>query len=920
MILDDILSVVGLDMDDNTLKHLGTPHEGATPHSGRYRYGSGENPYQHSRDFLGDVRRLEAQGFSQVQIAEKMGLSTTRLRTQLKVAKHEERSAQVSKVKQYQAQGLNPTQIAKEMGFKNESSVRALLNDEVNARKSAAFNTADFLKKQIKEKGMIDVGAGVEKELNISRGKLDEALYILELEGYPTYTGSIKQITNNTQKTNLKVLCPPGTEHKDIYNNVTEIKSITDYISHDDGKTFKRFEYPASLDSSRLQIRYAEDGGINKDGVIELRRGVKDISLGESNYAQVRIMVDDTHYLKGMAVYSDNLPDGVDVLFNTNKHKGTPMKDVLKKKTDNPNNPFGALIKEHGGQSYYEGEDGKQHLSVINKTREEGDWLEWRDKLPSQFLGKQNVDLARQQLKIDMDGKKLEFQELSNLTNPVVKKKLLSSFANDCDSAAVHLQAASLPRQKYNVILPLNNIKDTEVYAPQYKHGETVALVRFPHGGTFEIPILKVNNKNQEGKKVITNTAADAIGINKNVADRLSGADFDGDFVAVIPCNSANSRVKITSTNPLKGLVGFDPKIEYGPSKVMVDSKGVTHAYRGDREYKVITDSYKQKQMGIVSNLITDMTIKGASEDELARAVRHSMVVIDAEKHKLDYKASEADNGIADLKRIYQSGGGTSTLLSRAKGQASTPKTKGSPTINDDGSLSYKLADSWINKKGETVQPMMKTTQMATTKDARSLISDYNTPMENVYADYANGMKSLANKARKELINTPRLETNPAAKSKYSEEIKSLNAKLDLAERNAPKEREAQRIARASTQKIVDGMDQEPTKKELQKIRQQELNAARDKTGSNRREVEIKITPSEWEAIQAGAISDHRLSSILNFTNIDVLREYATPRAKNQLSSGQVNRIKTLAASGYTVSEIADALGVSVSTINNYIK
>ena len=48
--------------------------------------------------------------------------------------------------------------------------------------------------------------------------------------------------------------------------------------------------------------------------------------------------------------------------------------------------------------------------------------------------------------------------------------------------------------------------------------------------------------------------------------------------------------------------------------------------------------------MGDVSNLITDMTIKGANNDELARAVRHSMVVIDSEKHNLDVKASARDN------------------------------------------------------------------------------------------------------------------------------------------------------------------------------------------------------------------------------------------------------------------------------------
>lgn len=68
------------------------------------------------------------------------------------------------------------------------------------------------------------------------------------------------------------------------------------------------------------------------------------------------------------------------------------------------------------------------------------------------------------------------------------------------------------------------------MYAPNYKDGETVALIRYPHGGTFEIPILTVNNKQAEGKRVLGNTPADAIGINSKVAGRLSGADFDGDI------------------------------------------------------------------------------------------------------------------------------------------------------------------------------------------------------------------------------------------------------------------------------------------------------------------------------------------------------------------------------------------------------
>lgn len=672
-------------------------HYGVARRSGRYPWGSGENPYQHSGDFLSRVQELKNSGLSETDIAKSMGLTTTQLRTQMSLAKDERRSLQVATAKDLRAKGYSLNDIAKQMGFSNDSSVRSLLNEGSETRMNQAKATADFLKKQIAEKGMIDVGVGVERELGISKEKLNQALYILEMEGYPIYGAGVPQVTNPGKQTNIKVICPPGTEYKDVYN-FENVHSVRDYISYDDGASFKKaFEYPSSMDSKRLQIRYAEDGGVDKDGVIELRRGVQDLSLGDAHYAQVRIMVDGTHYLKGMAVYSDDMPDGVDVIFNTNKKSGTPTKDVLKKIKDDPDNPFGSLIKEHGGQSYYDDPDGKyidsvtgkrQSLSLINKRAEEGDWGEWSKTLPAQFLSKQNKALIDKQLGLAKADKQSEFDEICSLTNPTVKKVLLKSFAEDCDAAAVHLQAAALPRQKYQVILPLTSIKDNEVYAPNYKDGETVALIRYPHGGTFEIPILKVNNKLAEGKSVLGNNPIDAIGINKKNADRLSGADFDGDTVMVIPCNSSNSKVKITSTHELRGLKGFDTKDAYGADDVRQGSDGTTHYYRNGKEYKIMKNT--QTEMGKVSNLITDMTLRGATEDELAKAVRHSMVVIDAEKHKLDYKQSEIDNDIATLKKRYQGSidsegryhEGASTLISRAKSETQVLKRKGSPTIN----------------------------------------------------------------------------------------------------------------------------------------------------------------------------------------------------------------------------------------------
>ncbi len=897
----------------NYLMHYGVPRR-----SGRYPWGSGENPYQHSGDFLSRIDILKKEGKSEKEIADELNLTTTQLRIQVSLAKDERRALDVATAKGLREKGYSLNEIAEKMGYANDSSVRSLLNENSEVRMNQAKSTADFLRKQIDEKGMIDVGVGVERELGVSREKLNQALYILEMEGYPVYGAGVPQATNPGKQTNLKVICPPGTEHKDIYN-YEEIHSVTEYVSHDDGATFDKFVYPKSMDSKRLQIRYAEEGGIDKDGVIEIRRGVEDLSLGDSHYAQVRILVDGNRYLKGMAVYSDNLPDGVDVVFNTNKKQGTPKEDVMKKIKDDPDNPFGSLIKANG-QSYYIDKDGKKQLSLINKRAEEGDWGEWADRLPSQFLSKQPLSLVKKQLGLATADKMEEFEEIVHLTNPAVKRALLSSFADDCDSAAVHLQAAALPRQKYQVIFPITSMKDNEVYAPNYHDGETIALIRYPHGGTFEIPILKVNNRQAEARRVLGANPKDVVGINSKVAERLSGADFDGDTVMVIPCNSARTNVRIKSTPQLDGLKDFDPKMSYG---TIQKEDGYYNA--SGKRIKVMKNT--QNEMGTVSNLITDMTLRGATEDELARAVRHSMVVIDAEKHKLDYKQSEIDNGIASLKKKYQGTTepdgryheGAATLISRAKSETSIIKRRGSPTIDKEtGELHWKQVEDpvYIDRQtGKTKTKTQPSTKMAETKDARTLISDADTPIEREYANYANQMKALANKARLEIVHTKDIPYSPSAKETYKVEVASLNSKLNVSLKNAPRERQAQLRANA----VVAAKKQanpDMTKAEIKKAGQQALVKARTEVGAKRET--IKITDREWEAIQAGAISNNKLQQIVAHTDTDELRQRATPRASTTLSQAKISKIQNMRASGYTNAEIAKAVGVSAATVSKY--
>lgn len=886
-------------------------HYGIKRRSGRYPWGSGKNPFQRSGDLLSRVEELQRQGLSEKQIADDIGLSTTDLRMQLRVAKHERRALEADRARSLREDGLSLNEIAKEMGYENDSSIRSLLNESTAASKNRAKATAETLKKIIEEKGMIDVGVGAEINLGVSQSTLKEALFILETEGYNVYGIGIPQITNPGKQTNTPVLCKSDVSYKDVYDNMGDIQSITDYHSTDSGLTFDKLQYPQSISSDRIQINYGDEGGAAKDGVIELRRGVPDLDLGNSHYAQVRILVDDDYYLKGMAMYADDLPDGVDIRFNTNKTSDKSKLDVMKPIKEDPSNPFGAIIKADGQSWYTDPVTGEKKLSAINKIKEEGDWDKMSKNLSSQFLSKQPIKLVNKQLDLTYADKAAEFDEIMSLTNPTIKKKMLMDFADECDGAVVHMKAAALPRQSTQVILPITSLSDKEVYAPNYRNGEMVALVRYPHAGTFEIPILKVNNKNKNAIDTLGTDINDAIGINPNVAARLSGADFDGDQVIVIP---TGGRVSIKSTPALKELEGFDPKIEYS-------SEGKTGV-------KFMTKDMTQKQMGIVSNLITDMTIKGADTSELARAVKHSMVVIDAEKHKLDYKQSEKDNGIAELKKKYQGytteegdeKGGASTLLSRRNQDVRVPERQGSGRIDPDtGEVTYKESGrTYTDKKtGQTVAATTKAMLLNETPDLHTLSSG--SPVEEAYADYGNKMKALANEARKAYLATGNLKYSPSAATTYKEEVESLNSKLNVASMNAPKERRAQVIANSKV-KAQKQANPDIDNKELKKLKQIAINEARASVGASGKESRIQITDKEWEAIQAGAISDSKLTSILRYADTDELRERATPKSSTQMSEAKINKINAYRNSGYTVAEIADALGVSTSTVSNYLK
>lgn len=909
----DLRSYFGIDFENNVLEHYGTKK-----HSGRYPWGSGDNPYQHSGDFLSRIEELKKKGLSEKELLTtindslpdeyKMGL--TEFRTARQKAAHERKILEYDKIRALKEDGLGWKEIGDKLGM-SESSVRSKYNNAIGEKASQAEKIAATLKEEVDKKGMIDISEGANLVLGVSENKLYEAIYILEAEyGYQRYGVGVRQPTNVRQQTKITVLAKPEFDQKYAYQHQDQIDSLGDYHSNDGGDTFTKLQRPSSLDSSRVAIRYGDEGGLDKDGVMEIRRGVPDLDLGKSHYAQVRILVDGDHYLKGMAVYSDDLPDGVDIMFNTNKPSGTPKMKVLKEAKADPDNPFGAAIKANG-QSTYIGEDGKEHLSPINKLKEEGDWDTMSRNVSSQFLSKQPKKLIENQLKLTVADYKDQYDEIMRYDNPTVKKKMLNDFADTVEGTSMTLKASAFPGQSTKVILPINKIKETEAYCPTYENGTRLALIRYPHAGTFEIPIVTVNNKNLSGKRNL-GAIQDAIGINAKVAERLSGADFDGDTVMAIP---VTDKVNIKSTPALKALEGFDPKVVYAVPE------------GNPNNVRLMKKEEKQREMGVISNLITDMTLRGADEEELARAVKHSMVVIDAEKHKLDYKRSERENGIMELKqkwqvRVEEDGtthyGGASTLLSRRKQTIRVPERRGSIQVDKNtGEYIYKESGRTFTdpKTGKKRKAEDTVSLISETKDARTLSSG--TIQENLYADFSNQLKAMANQARKEAANMKGIQYDTNAAKRYAAEVASLKEKYSNMIANKPKERKAMLIANANIKAKIQelGLDPSIDKKEIKKISSVEMQRARDSVGANGRKSKVTFTDKEWEAVQAGAISDNMLMKFLNSSDSDEIVKRAMPKTAVVMTSVKLSKAKAMLRSGYSYAEIAKACGVPESTV-----
>lgn len=867
-------------------------HYGVLRRSGRYPWGSGGTQNTRNKQFLDYVADLRSKGLTEPQIAQGFGISVAELRAARSIARNQQHNADVIMAQRLKDKGLSNVAIGERMG-KNESTIRSLLAPGAKDKSDILTATADMLKAEVAEKGYIDVGTGTESFINVagrngvSSTRLATAVAMLREEGYAYHTVKFTQIGTGLETT-VKVLAPPGTTQRDVFLNRDKIQFIGRF-SEDGGRTYGKTLDPISIDPKRVNIKYKEDGGDQADGVVFVRPGVKDVSLGGAKYAQVRIKVGPDHYIKGMAVYKDDLPDGVDLQFNTNKSNTGNKLDALKRiDKENPDLPFGTIVRQIGDNM---GTPKGKVTSAMNIVNEEGNWDKWSKTLSSQMLSKQSPALVRSQLDLTYQQREAQYKEINSLTNPVVRKRLLEDFASGTDAASVHLKAAALPQQATHVILPVSKIEPTQVYAPNYPNGTRVVLIRHPHGGPFEIPELVVNNRNAEARKLLGNSR-DAIGIHHSVAERLSGADFDGDTVLVIP----NNQRRVRSDPALADLKGFDPR----------------SSYPGYEGMKKMTNT--QTEMGKISNLITDMSLRQASPGELARAVKHSMVVIDAEKHGLDYKRSYNDNGIKDLKEKYQKGG-ASTLISRAKSRQDVPERKprtvgkGGPVDKETGELRFEPTGRVNFRTGKPITT--RSTKLAETRDAHTLSSG--TPVERIYADHSNRLKALANKARLDALRTPAPKQSPSARQTYAPQVKSLEAKLALAVKNRPLERQAQLIANAVVRAKRDSnpnMDAST----LKKIKFQALTEARNRTGAGKQK--IKIESDEWEAIQANAISSSKLNDILNNADMDTVRDLATPKEAKLMTPSKTGRAKAMLASGYTRSEVAAALGVSISTLD----
>ena len=247
-------------------------HYGKPRRSGRYPWGSGEDP-QRSKDLLSKIDELRGKGMKETEIASELGMNTSELRSAISWAGNERKRVLQESVVSRKERGDSNTKIANDLGM-SESSVRNYLKTKDTIQTKQVNNVADALKKGVSENEFLDIGVGVERQIGVSRAKLKAAVNKLKEEGYTEHDIYVKRLTDPSKYTTVRVL----TKEKDlevVKANSDKIKSLESY-TEDGGTTMKDPPPIKHVSWDRVDIRYKEDGGIDKDGVIELRRGVKD--------------------------------------------------------------------------------------------------------------------------------------------------------------------------------------------------------------------------------------------------------------------------------------------------------------------------------------------------------------------------------------------------------------------------------------------------------------------------------------------------------------------------------------------------------------------------------------------------------------------------------------------------------------------
>lgn len=923
-------------------------HYGIRRKSGRYPWGSGEDEYTRSKDFYKYVDTLKQQLITEgvkpkevdKELAKLIGLQTpddggysiADLRDTRTIAKETIVREQVVQANKLKAKDWSDKAIAENLGIP-VSTVRLRLKTREEDIKASLSKTADILRKNVDEKDIVDVGLGVGLQMGLSNERLRAAASLLRDEGYHTYTIPQPQV-GSKHNTNQLVMVKPGTTFGEARKMADRVHTMGEW-TEDEGKTFFGISKPLSVNVNRIDVKYNSP----EDGTVYVRPGVDDLDMGKNRYAQVRVAVNGTHFIKGMAVLKDDLPPGVDLQVHSNKKPGTPIlgdsnNSVLKVMKSDPDNPFGSAIKK---QIYdIDPKTGEKRLkSALNIVNEEGDWDDWRLSLPSQMLAKQPHSLIKSQLGETRTQVRDRIKELNSITNPVVRKKKLEDYAEQIDADAVDLRAAAMPRQRTQVILPVPGLNEHQIYAPRFKTGEDVVLIRYPHGGRFEIPEVQVNNNHRGAKKLIGN-APDAVGINPKVAEKLSGADFDGDTVIVIPNPKGQIKgLKTADHFYQKAFDGFDPKKEYGGYEKIGEKVKKDGTVEEIGNFKLMKNT--GLEMGMITNLVTDMSIQGADPRHIVRAVKHAQVVIDAEKHKLDFRRSAQENGIAQLKELYQGSAksGAKTLLSQATANKTVnelkerPAREGGRIDKETGAIVRVETGKMVNKydaktgtylDGRDGRPLVterKTEgykRLALTDDAYSLVRDPNDPVERMYADHANEMKKLANSVRLQADRVQNPHQNKQARAVYKDEIDKLTSDLKAAQALKPLERRAHQYARTTVlMKRADDPTLHIDRDRKKKVEKQALMAARSRLGLEKQVIEI--TDRQWDAIQAGGVSASALRKILEYADPKRIEELSLPRTNTVMTGAISARAKAMLAAGATNADVAASLGIPASTL-----